>query len=103
VVEDAPRVQYLREHIAQAHKAMLHGIPVEAYFTWTLMDNFEWAEGYRPESSFGLIHVNMETMERVWKKSAYWYSALAQTHDVANADEAIRATLGGRRTTDDRR
>jgi beta-glucosidase len=84
VIDDEPRVQYLREHLEQVHKALLHGIPVEAYFVWTLMDNFEWAEGYEPGSCFGLIHVDRATMRRVWKKSALWYGEVAQTGRVTS-------------------
>jgi len=80
IVNDDRRIHYLREHIKQVHKAIAHGIPIEAYFAWTLMDNYEWAEGYRPESCFGLIHVDRKTMKRVWKKSAFWYKKLVKTH-----------------------
>ena len=50
---------------------MAEGIPVEAYFEWSLMDNFEWNEGYRQR--FGLIHVDYSTQKRTLKDSAYWY------------------------------
>lgn len=80
IVNDERRVNYLREHIRQVHKAIKRGIPVEGYFAWTLMDNYEWAEGYRPESCFGLIHVDRKTMKRVWKKSAHWYRKLINSY-----------------------
>jgi beta-glucosidase len=83
LIDDEPRIHYISEHLRQLHKALLHGIPVEAYFYWTMMDNFEWAEGYAPESAFGLIHVDMPSLTRVWKKSAHWYSEVARTHEVA--------------------
>lgn len=83
VVNDDRRVYYLHEHIRQVHKALSRGIPVEAYFAWTLMDNYEWAEGYRPESCFGLIHVDRKTMKRVWKKSAFWYKRLINNYDAS--------------------
>ena len=99
VVDDEPRVQYYREHIRQLHKALLRGIPVEGYFAWTLMDNFEWSEGYKPESAFGLVHVDRETMRRVPKKSALWYSELLRTRSVAQADTAIEGIGKGQRET----
>jgi beta-glucosidase len=52
-------------------KAKQEGCPVNGYFVWTLTDNFEWAEGYRPR--FGLIHVDFETQERLVKASGNWY------------------------------
>lgn len=82
VINDDRRVAYLKEHIKQVHKAIAQGIPVDAYFAWTLMDNYEWAEGYRPESCFGLIHVDRKTMKRVWKKSAYWYKKLMNSNSL---------------------
>lgn len=79
IVNDDRRVQYYREHLKQIHKAIRRGIPVEGYFAWTLMDNYEWAEGYRPEACFGMIHVDRRTLKRVWKKSARWYQKLIQS------------------------
>ena len=70
-VEDKRRVRYLHDYIAQVYKAKQEGVPVEGYFVWTLQDNFEWAEGYRPR--FGLIYTDFETQERVIKDSGYWY------------------------------
>jgi beta-glucosidase len=73
VVNDDRRVAYFRAHLEQVHKAIRRGIPVEAYFLWTLMDNYEWAEGYRPESCFGIVHVDRKTMKRTRKKSSHFY------------------------------
>lgn len=56
------------------------------------MDNFEWSEGYRPASAFGLVHVDRETLKRVPKKSARWYSELLKTHSVTQADAAIESS-----------
>jgi beta-glucosidase len=80
VVEDERRIAYIEEHLRQLQKARMHGIPVEGYFVWTLMDNYEWAEGYRPEASFGIIHVDRATLKRVWKRSAHWYRDLIASH-----------------------
>lgn len=82
LIIDEKRIYYLKEHIHQIYKAITKGIPIEAYFAWTLMDNYEWAEGYRPESCFGLIHVDRKTLKRVWKKSAYWYKNLIATRTL---------------------
>jgi beta-glucosidase len=47
-------------------------VPLEGYFVWTLTDNFEWAEGYRP--TFGLVHIDFKSQKRTIKKSARWYA-----------------------------
>jgi len=72
-VEDPLRVQYLQDHIAQVRRACDDGLNIAGYFVWTLMDNFEWAEGYRPR--FGLVYNDFETQKRVIKDSGRWYSA----------------------------
>lgn len=81
-IDDSKRIKYIAEHLNQVHKAILRGVPVEAYFAWTFMDNYEWPDGYRPEAAFGLIHVDRKTMKRTWKESAYWYKKLIKTHTL---------------------
>jgi len=71
VVDDAQRLAYIRDHIAATHEAIQQGVPVGAYFAWSLMDNFEWASGYAKR--FGLVHVDFETQKRTLKNSALWY------------------------------
>jgi len=80
VVDDEFRIQYVRSHLQQVHKAILAGVPVDGYFLWTLMDNYEWQEGYRPESAFGIVHVDRETMKRTPKKSYFWYKNLLENN-----------------------
>ncbi len=70
-VVDQQRTAYLQEHIAQVRKAQQEGIPVNGYFVWTLLDNFEWAEGYHPR--FGLVHTDFITQKRTIKMSGNWY------------------------------
>ena len=70
-VNDERREAYLREHIQATHEARAQGVPVDAYFAWSLMDNFEWASGY--EKRFGLVHVDYATLKRTPKRSARWY------------------------------
>lgn len=82
VVADPDRVLYYKEHIGQVYKALVHGVPVEGYFAWTYMDNYEWAEGYRPESRFGMIYVDRPSMKRIWKESAHWYTKLLKTNEM---------------------
>jgi beta-glucosidase len=70
-VRDTHRLEYLRAHFAAAQRAIQVGVPVEGYFVWSLMDNFEWAEGYTQR--FGLIWVDYQTQKRIFKDSARWY------------------------------
>jgi beta-glucosidase len=72
IVRDAQRIDYLRKHLAQIRKAKEEGAPVEGYFVWTFLDNFEWAEGYRPR--FGLVYVDFRNQQRIIKQSALWYA-----------------------------
>jgi beta-glucosidase len=75
-VNDIKRMDYIKDHIAQVLLSKQAGAPVKGYFVWTLMDNFEWAEGYYPK--FGLVYVNFETQERIVKASGKWYAAFLQ-------------------------
>jgi len=73
-VRDLDRIDFLRGHLAACHEAIASGVPLRGYFVWSLMDNFEWAEGYRKR--FGLVFVDYETLERVPKDSAAWYAGV---------------------------
>jgi beta-glucosidase len=75
-VRDERRIRYLKNHIAQVHRAMDEGVPVKGYFHWTLMDNFEWAHGYGQR--FGLVYVDLKTQNRIIKDSGYWFSRVIQ-------------------------
>jgi len=70
-VADGNRVDYLKSYIAQVLKAKNEGVHVTGYFVWTLLDNFEWAEGFHPR--FGLVHVDFKTQQRTVKASGKWY------------------------------
>lgn len=75
VVQDANRQQYLEQHIGAVANACKANVPVLGYFAWSLMDNFEWAEGYKMR--FGLVHVDYATQMRTVKQSGAWYAELA--------------------------
>ncbi|SEQ84417.1 beta-glucosidase [Virgibacillus subterraneus] len=70
-VHDQERIQYLEQHLTSLHRSIQAGVPIRGYIVWSLLDNFEWAEGY--EKRFGIIHVNFRTFERTRKDSYYWY------------------------------
>lgn len=76
-VHDARRIEYLHSYLEMALKAREEGADVRGLFVWTLMDNFEWAFGFKKR--FGLIHVDFDTQQRVVKDSGYWFSDLART------------------------
>jgi beta-glucosidase len=70
-VADPDRVRYLDGHLRAVHEAISRGVDVRGYLLWSLLDNFEWAEGYRKR--FGIIYVDYPTQTRVLKDSARWY------------------------------
>lgn len=70
-VHDPQRIDYVSRYVRELRRAASEGVSVLGYFHWTLMDNFEWAEGYR--FRFGLVHVDFTTQQRTLKDSAYWY------------------------------
>tara|TARA_R110002051_G_scaffold149047_3_gene221593 strand:- start:3493 stop:4860 length:1368 start_codon:yes stop_codon:yes gene_type:complete len=74
-VDDQPRLDYYADHLSVCADLVASGYPLRGYFAWSLMDNFEWAEGYRMR--FGLVHVDYETQVRTVKKSGKWYRDLA--------------------------
>jgi beta-glucosidase len=78
-LEDQKRIRFMTKHLLMIMNAKKLGIPVCGYFPWTFMDNFEWAEGYRSDSSFGMVYVDRKTMKRVPKKSYYWYQSLIKS------------------------
>jgi beta-glucosidase len=80
-VDDQPRIDYLRDHIGVAWQALQDGVPLKGYFLWSLMDNFEWAEGY--SARFGILRVNFETQERTPKRSAEWYRQVIARNGLA--------------------
>jgi beta-glucosidase len=73
-VDDQPRVGYLDGHIRAVRDAMTAGVDVRGYFAWSLMDNFEWTEGYHQR--FGLVHIDFETQRRTPRASFAWYRDL---------------------------
>ncbi|MGJ1506650.1 GH1 family beta-glucosidase [Sphingobacterium siyangense] len=71
LVHDPKRLSYLQQALQEVYRAKQEGINVKGYFVWTFMDNFEWAEGYRPR--FGLVYVDFNNQQRIVKSSGRWY------------------------------
>ena len=69
-VPDEARIDYLSRHLEAARRAIDEGVPLAGYFVWSLMDNYEWAQGY--EKRFGIVHVDFDTLERTPKAS--WHA-----------------------------
>ncbi|HUU01440.1 MAG TPA: GH1 family beta-glucosidase [Myxococcota bacterium] len=76
-IDDRRRIDYLQSYLAQAHRAMQQGVKVKGYFAWSLLDNFEWHEGYRMR--FGLVHVDFESLRRTVKESGLFYKKLIES------------------------
>ncbi len=74
VVDDARRISFLRRYFAQLHRAMDEGADVRGCHVWSLMDNFEWQEGFRLR--FGLVYCDHQTQRRIVKRSGGWYRDL---------------------------
>jgi beta-glucosidase len=83
VVDDQDRIGYLRDHIAAVDRARARGADVRGYVLWTLMDNFEWSEGYTKH--FGLVHVDRNTLVRTPKASYHWYADLVRSRSALDA------------------
>ncbi len=77
-VQDPQRIDFTRRHLLELGRAARDGVNVLGYFHWSILDNFEWAEGYRER--FGLIHVDYATQRRTLKDSAHWYRRVIATH-----------------------
>jgi beta-glucosidase len=72
-VRDPQRVHYIREHLQALVQAQAQEVPVRGYFVWSLLDNFEWAQGY--SKRFGIVYVDYPTQRRIVKDSGRWYAA----------------------------
>jgi len=91
-VADTGRIDFLARYIGQLERAVREGVDVQGYFHWSILDNFEWAEGYRMR--FGLVHVDYETQARTAKASYHWYRDVIARGGVAQAFEGSNASTG---------
>ncbi len=79
-VDDPFRERYLREHLLAAHRAIAEGVPLDGYYCWSLMDNFEWNHGYTQR--FGLVYTDFATQDRIIKRSGRWYAGVTRENAV---------------------
>jgi beta-glucosidase len=77
-VHDPQRIDFTRRYLCELERAIGDGVDVRGYFHWSLMDNFEWADGYRQR--FGLVHVDYRTQRRTLKDSAKWYATVIRSN-----------------------
>ena len=80
-VLDTDRVMYLRNYMTQLHRAVSEGLPVKGYFLWSLLDNYEWADGY--EKRFGITYVDFKTQKRTPKLSSAYYKEVIRRNGLA--------------------
>jgi beta-glucosidase len=80
-VHDPQRIDFLQRYLRSLRQGVQKGAPIRGYFQWSLMDNFEWAEGYRQR--FGLIHVDFNTQKRTPKDSFFWYQKVIRSHGAS--------------------
>ncbi|ETK37311.1 GH1 family beta-glucosidase [Microbispora sp. ATCC PTA-5024] len=79
-VRDEGRISYLRDHLTAMHRAIGDGARVEGYHVWSLLDNFEWAEGY--SQRFGIVYVDYENQRRIPKDSALWFREVVKSGEL---------------------
>ena len=89
-VHDADRLAYLDAHVRACHDALRAGVGLRGFFVWSLLDNFEWAEGY--SQRFGIVHVDFATQERVPKDGALWYRDVVRANGL---DAGLSSPTGG--------
>lgn len=80
-VHDPQRIEFTRGYLSELRRAIRDGVDVRGYFHWSILDNFEWAEGYRQR--FGLVHVDYQTLRRTPKDSALWYRDIIASNGAA--------------------
>ena len=79
-VLDSGRVMYLRNYLAELSRAAAEGVPIKGYFLWSLLDNFEWADGYGKR--FGIVYVDFSTQKRTTKLSAQFYRSVIRSNGL---------------------
>ena len=86
-IKDPGRQAYIAEHLHAIEQAIQAGVDVRGYYVWSLLDNLEWSLGY--SKTFGLVHVDRETLERTPKQSARWYQSLIARHAACAAPRSL--------------
>lgn len=87
-VHDPQRIDYTSRYLKSLHRAHAEGYAVDGYFHWSLLDNFEWAEGFKHR--FGMVHVDFATQRRTLKDSAHWYRTVVESNGAALASNPVK-------------
>ncbi|MCK5155525.1 MAG: beta-glucosidase [Spirochaetales bacterium] len=77
-IHDPQRIDFVTEYLTEFHRAITDGVKANGYFLWSVMDNFEWAMGYKQR--FGIVYVDYTTGKRTLKDSAYWYKTVIESN-----------------------
>ena len=85
-IDDSRRIRYIGQHLRAISQAIAAGADVRGYLVWSLLDNFEWTEGYARR--FGIVHVDYPTQLRIPRRSAAWYRAVIERNGVLADDAA---------------
>jgi beta-glucosidase len=83
-VHDPDRIDFTARHLLEVARAIGDGVPVEGYFHWSFIDNFEWAHGYKHR--FGLVYCDYPTQTRILKDSAHWYARVIASNGATLRD-----------------
>ena len=84
-VHDVQRVDYMHRVLLELSRAIADGVPVSGYYAWSLLDNFEWADGYKQR--FGMVYVDYQNQRRIPKDSFHWYKRVIATRGAALSGE----------------
>jgi beta-glucosidase len=96
-VHDRERIDFLCRYLGEYARAIEEGVPALGYFLWSLIDNFEWAEGY--DKRFGIVYVDYASQQRILKDSAHWYRDFIASQ--SSGDEPAGAKAASRSETAD--
>ena len=80
-VHDPQRIDFLGQYLSELLRAVADGVDVRGYFQWSILDNFEWNEGYKQR--FGLVYVDYPTQRRIPKASFHWYRRVIESNGAA--------------------
>ena len=97
-VHDAARVSFLARHLEAAWRAIADGVPVRGYFVWSLLDNFQWAQGYAKR--FGIVYVDYATQRRTIKDSGFFMREVARSNALPVAHDVPATPTGPIRDTE---
>ena len=79
-VIDTHRREFVRGYLKEVLRAIQDGVPIEGYFLWSFLDNYEWEDGYTRR--FGIVHTDYQTLERTPKLSAHWYANVMRENRI---------------------